>query len=83
MQKLHKFLLLRVLIKLNRSYILSQQKIRSMELASSPWPKGALQQLIPVIGHRMKFLMAIKDLESKVNNKEDENGEAAGPGAEL
>lgn len=31
----------------------------------------------------MKFLMAIKDLESKVNNKEDENGEAAGPGAEL
>lgn len=43
----------------------------------------ALQQVIPVIGHRMKFLMAIKDLESKVNNKEDENGEAAGPGAEL
>ena len=36
MQKLHKFLLLRVLIKLNRSYILSQQKIGSMELASSP-----------------------------------------------
>ena len=36
MQKLHKFLLLHVLIKLNRSYILSQQKIRSMELASSP-----------------------------------------------
>ncbi|KAM7431773.1 Mediator of RNA polymerase II transcription subunit 25 [Porites harrisoni] len=43
----------------------------------------ALQQLIPVIGHRMKFLMAIKDLESKVSYKEDENGEAAGPGAEL
>jgi len=27
--------------------------------------------------------MAIKDLESKVSNNEDENGEDAGPSAEL